>query len=159
MMVGFPQRGKNAAVIDAVRSSRPGDNRFGKGRKTQVDIVPIVEHHALEGYPGVGFQSAAFGLHPDTQISVDLTAPQEPPEDQRLSETFGPPKPMPGRDCHNPGNGARSRQEKLLGIFIRVVVERTGIDQDGLDGSKAETPQPKGYQGQCQEGLEEQPAL
>ena len=160
MMVGSSKaEGKNAGVIVAARLFLSGDNGFGKRRKTQVHIVPIVEHHALEGYPGVGLQSVAFGLHPNMQIPIYILASQKPPEDQRLSEAFGLPKPMPGRDSYNPGSGARPRQEKPSGIFIQIVVEGTMVKQNGVDWSKAETPHSQGYQGQCQEGLREQPAL
>jgi hypothetical protein len=121
--------------------SPPGDYGFGKGRKTQVHIVPIVEYHSLECYPGVGLQPAAFGLYPDAQVSVDLLAPQKPPEGQRLCETFGPPKPIPGR------------------YFHRGWLERMEVGHNGVDPPEAETSHPQGYQGQYQEGLEEQQAL
>jgi hypothetical protein len=124
-----------------------------------MDVFPIVKHYALESYPGVGLQLVPFGLHPDTQISTDFVAPQEPPENQRLGETFGPPKPMPGCDFDIPGNGAGARQEELSGIFIQGWQEGMEIGQDGVDWSKAETSHPQGHQGQCQEGLEEQAAL
>jgi hypothetical protein len=147
------------ATTAGAHLSPPGDYGFGKGRKTQVHIVPIVEYHSLECYPGVGLQPAAFGLYPDAQVSVDLLAPQKPPEGQRLCETFGPPKPIPGRYFHNPGDGAGSRQEKPSGIFIRGWLERMEVGHNGVDPPEAETSHPQGYQGQYQEGLEEQQAL
>lgn len=138
----FKAGSKNAGVTVGARLSPSGDNGFGKGRKALVHIVRIVEHHSLECYPGVGLKSVAFGLHPDTQVSVDLPAPQEPPEDQRLSETFGPPKPMPGRDFHNPGNGACAQEEKPSGIFIRGWLERMEIGQNGVDWPETNPPHP-----------------
>jgi hypothetical protein len=61
---------------------------------------------------------------------------------------------MPGRDFHNPGNGACAGQEKLSGIFFQVLVERTEIGQDNVDWPETKSSHPQGHQGQGQEGLE-----
>jgi hypothetical protein len=121
-----------------------------KRGEAQMDILAIVQDGALKLYPGVRLQLVPVGFYPDLQISLDLLASQEPPEGQRLSEAFGPPKTMPGRDFHHAGNGASARQEKLFGIFIQVLVERMEIGQEGVDRPETKTSHPQGHQGQCQ---------
>jgi hypothetical protein len=82
---------KNAGVTVGARLSSSGDNGFGKGRKTQVHIVAIVENLTLEFHPSMRLQAVTFRLNPDAQISIDLLSSQQPPKGQRLSQAFGPP--------------------------------------------------------------------